>query len=173
MSAILFFPNIRILSCKSAAMTRSNSQNKSLFYCRPGVLPPRQSQQLSLVNAYNWTELQCYCSFFFSQLFASGSLVGQGYAHLFLNVNLIKETAGGKYCSLCNTPKMILSTTLTNTFRPLNASIVLINNQSGQIGQIGLFLTNVTENLIYSKTLKIIIVTLPTVRYPGFIVVTN
>jgi hypothetical protein len=105
--------------------------------------------------------LQCYCSFFLSQLFASGSLVGQGYAHFFLNVNLIKETAGGKYCYLCNTPKMILSTTLTNTFRPLNASITLINNQSGQIGQIDLFLTNVPEILTYSKTLKIMVFITP------------
>jgi len=106
--------------------------------------------------------LQCYCSFFLSQLFASGSLVGQGYAHFFLNVNLIKETAGGKYCCLCNTPKTILSTTLTNTFRPLNASTTLINNQSGQIGQIDLFLTNVPEILTYSKTLKIMVFIIPT-----------
>ncbi len=86
--------------------------------------------------------------------------------HIFLNVNLIKETAGGKYCYLCNTQKMILSTTLTNTFRPLNASLTLINNQSGQIGQIDLFLTNVLEILIYSKTLKIMIFTMPAVLQP-------
>jgi len=116
--------------------------------------------------------LQCYCSFFFSQLFASGSLVGQGYAHLFLNVNLIKETAGGKYCSLCNTPKMILSTTLTNTFRPLNASITLINNKSRQIGQIDLFLTNVPEILTYSKTLEITVFIIPTAFQPPANIVT-
>jgi len=110
--------------------------------------------------------LQCYCSFFFSQLFASGSLVGQGYAHLFLNVNLIKETAGGKYCSLCNTPKTILSTTLTNTFRPLNASTTLINNQSGQIGQIDLFLTNVPEILTYSNALIFMVFIIPTALQP-------
>ena len=115
---------------------RSFRSAQSMSCSRPGVLPPRQSQYPSCVNDYNWAELQSVCVFFSANYQIRRRLVGQGDAHIFRSVNLLKETLSVKIGLPHNPQNMRLSTLLTTSFQLLSSPICLINNQRGSVGQI-------------------------------------
>jgi hypothetical protein len=62
-------------------------------------------------------------------------LVGQGYAHIFRSVNLIKETFSVKFGFPYNPQNMCISKLYITLFQLLSGTIYLIDKRGGAVGQ--------------------------------------